>query len=171
MIQIKSALGARFFNIVRVLCVKVLLNPTSGAKILIHLCCCADLRASASRCANPAISSLDFSGFCGDTSHQTSSSRNLRRANCAINRCPSCAGLKDPPIKPIRRWRRSWNRVGTSCRHAPPASGRSDLAIAPDHIFETCQLCCPHRATCMHPACRNTDFGAHTKFPTIRKLG
>ena len=58
-----------------------------------------------SRSANGAMPAAGFSGFCGDTSHQTSSSPSRASASRLICRCPPCAGLNEPPSSPMRRAR------------------------------------------------------------------
>src|SRR5687768_11863525 len=44
----------------------------------------------------------DLSGLPGDTSHQTSSRPSAAIAARLIRRCPRCAGLKEPPRRPMR---------------------------------------------------------------------
>ena len=51
-----------------------------------------------------------LSGFCGDTSHHTSSRPRRRSACRLIWRWPACAGLNEPPSRPMRR----------ACRAARP---------------------------------------------------
>jgi hypothetical protein len=50
-------------------------------------------------------------------------------------------------------------------------SGRSDLAIAANNIFETGQLRRTNWSTGMHAAGGDADFSAHSEFTTIGKLG
>src|SRR3546814_3047016 len=49
-----------------------------------------------------AIPSLGFNGLPGETSHHSSSSSSAPIAKSEIARCPPCAGLNDPPSKPVR---------------------------------------------------------------------
>jgi len=65
--------------------------------------CLARARALRSRSVRGAIPLTGFKGFCGDTSHQTSSNPSFRKAVRLISRCPACAGLKEPPRIPTRR--------------------------------------------------------------------
>src|SRR6185312_10003193 len=74
--------------------------------------------APASRSANGAIPATGFSGFCGDTSHQTSSSFRRFSAIRLIWRCPAWAGLNEPPSRPMARERAS------GCRPDSGGSGR-----------------------------------------------
>src|SRR3546814_16974142 len=58
--------------------------------------------AEAKRCLMGAIPSLGFNGLPGETSHHSSSSSSAPIAKSEIARCPPCAGLNDPPSKPVR---------------------------------------------------------------------
>ena len=62
----------------------------------------AIFRAACRRSSKGVISSFDLRGFCGETSHHTQSRARRFRARLLIWRCPSCAGLKDPPSRPMR---------------------------------------------------------------------
>ena len=62
-----------------------------------------DAGRRARRSAKGAMPATGFSGFCGDTSHQTSSSSSRLSASRLICRCPPCAGLNEPPSRPMRR--------------------------------------------------------------------
>src|SRR3546814_17944874 len=58
--------------------------------------------AEAKRCLMGAIPSLGFNGLPGETSHHSSSSSSAPIATSEIARSPPCAGLNDPPSKPVR---------------------------------------------------------------------
>ena len=55
----------------------------------------------AMRVPSGAVSSRLFKGFCGETSQMMRSSPSLTRAVSATWRWPSCAGLNEPPNRPI----------------------------------------------------------------------
>src|SRR5579871_5338103 len=63
----------------------------------------AAARAFARRSAKGAMPATGFSGFCGLTTHQTSSRPRRWMAAREMSRCPPWAGLKDPPRMPMRR--------------------------------------------------------------------
>ncbi len=84
----------------------------------------ATRRADSSRSANGAMPSTGFSGFCGETSHQISSSASSRSASRLIWRWPRWAGLKEPPSSPTRRCRRSPRAGGRSSRAEAAGAGR-----------------------------------------------
>ena len=65
--------------------------------------CSLAATALSNRLSNGAMSSVDFSGFCGLTIHQTASSPSFCKACRLICRCPACAGLNDPPKSPTVR--------------------------------------------------------------------
>ena len=77
---------------------------------------CADggaiCRARATRVASGSMPSSVFSGFCGETSHHTSSRPSRFSASRLIWRWPSCAGLNEPPSRPMRR-----ARIARHARH------------------------------------------------------
>ncbi len=83
----------------------VYVEPSSASMPLARMRRSAEATASAccSRSANGAMPARGFSGFCGDTSHHTSSRSSRRNAKRLICRCPPCAGLNDPPRRPMRR--------------------------------------------------------------------
>ena len=58
-------------------------------------------RADAKRASYGAMPRVGFNGLPGDTSHQTSSRPSAAIAARLIRRCPRCAGLKEPPSRPI----------------------------------------------------------------------
>src|SRR3546814_12161805 len=58
--------------------------------------------AEAKRGLMGAIPSLGFNGLPGETSHHSSSSSSAPIAKSEIARCSPCAGLNDPPSKPVR---------------------------------------------------------------------
>ena len=62
-----------------------------------------NVSAPAIRSLNGAIPTVGLRGFCGETIHHTSSSPRCLSANRLIWRCPSWAGLNDPPRMPTRR--------------------------------------------------------------------
>ena len=59
-------------------------------------------RAEASRMDSGAMSFPDFRGLPGDTSHHASSRSSARIAASVTPRWPRCAGLNDPPSRPVR---------------------------------------------------------------------
>src|SRR3546814_2265502 len=61
-------------------------------------------RAEASRTASGAMPAPGLSGLPGETSHHTSSRSSASIAARLIARCPECAGLNDPPSRPMRRF-------------------------------------------------------------------
>lgn len=63
----------------------------------------ANASAPAIRSLKGAMPSIGLRGFCGETIHHTSSSPRCLSANKLIWRCPSWAGLNDPPRMPTRR--------------------------------------------------------------------
>ena len=65
--------------------------------------CIATHLAAFSRSWKGAVSLEFFSGFCGVSIHQTSWRPSRFRAISEICLCPSWAGLKDPPSRPILR--------------------------------------------------------------------
>src|ERR1700753_3003060 len=103
-----------------------------------------------------------FSGFPGATITQIYSSRSRLRARFAIWRCPSCAGLNDPPSSPMRDLRLSPNRGRGSGTH---------LAVSANRVTVDRQLLQPDGAARVHPAGRDADLGAKSKFATVAKLG
>jgi len=57
--------------------------------------------ADANRAGKGAMPFVGFSGLPGDTSHQNSSRHSESVANRLIARWPPCAGLNDPPMRPM----------------------------------------------------------------------
>src|SRR3989338_2384481 len=94
-----------------------------------------------------------FSGLPGETSHQTRSSpRDCRhiRVRC---RCPSCAGLKEPPRRPTFS-------PGVSISRR--MSG-TNLTAAAHQIFEARELLDADGSARMELARRDADFRAHAE--------
>ena len=95
-------------------------------------------RAQASRSPSGAMPVFGFSGFCGDTSHQTASRPSRRRAASETVRCPPWAGLNDPPSRPIR-----WPGAGSVPPSARPSrrgvAGRLVSAERPAAVQASCR--------------------------------
>ena len=99
MIQMNRVLGYRATNLSSVSDVYTVPSSRSMAVTLIgvRLACAF---ADAMRAGKGAMSDLGFNGLPGETIHQYSSSPSESIANRLIARCPPCAGLKDPPMRP-----------------------------------------------------------------------
>src|SRR6201996_2310874 len=128
-------------------------------------------RAMAKRRPKLTMSRRDFSGFCGLTSHQTSSSPRRLSATRLISRCPSCAGLKDPPNRPTRRPAQLGpvKRPGSDFMLAG-ISG-PDLPAAAHLVFIAGQLFDADRPARMHLAGGDADLGPHAEFAAVGELG
>ena len=85
-----------------------------------------------------AMPRLAFSGFCGETSHHTSSRSSRFSASRLIWRWPSWAGLNEPPSSPTRR--------GAQAGPVPGARSGPHLAVAADDVFVGGELLGPDRA-------------------------
>ena len=75
-------------------------EPASISLTRMRRSAAATRRACSRRSANGAMPATGFSGFCGDTSHQTSSSSRRSSASRLICRWPPWAGLNEPPEQP-----------------------------------------------------------------------
>src|SRR5271155_2461856 len=76
-------------------------------------------------------------------------------------RCPSCAGLNDPPNSPTRVIRRSPNRGKGSGTH---------LAVTADRVAVYRQLLQSDRPAGMDAAGRDADLGAEAKLAAVAEL-
>src|SRR3569623_2887684 len=108
--------------------------------------CAAILRAEANRAANGAMSvALSFDGLPGGTSHHTSSSPSASIAARLIARCPECAGLNEPPRRPMRIRvvavaSRAWRVEGAAYRPSPRSDDKAaHIRYAARAIFEQCR--------------------------------
>src|SRR5206468_549660 len=120
----------------------------------------ASVRALRRRSCSAAMPVTGFKGFCGDTSHQTSSSPSFLKAVRLISRCPAWAGLKEPPRIPTRRGaRRGLGRLL-----------RPNLACPADDIFDAGKLFGSDRSTGMQLAGGDADLRTHPKLATVGKL-
>ncbi len=66
-----------------------------------------DLDAASRRSANGIMPATGFNGFCGETSHHTSSRSSRLSASRLMCRWPPWAGLNEPPRRPMRRPRQA----------------------------------------------------------------
>src|SRR5579872_4422366 len=129
-----------------------------------------------------------FRGFCGETSHQTKSSRRRFIASMLTCRCPSCAGLNEPPRRPMRRVALGIRDAAlgySSCVNikylyllqfpnprsfAPVASLGPYLPVAFDHVFIRGELFHAHGAARVQAAGGDTDFRAEAELAAIGEL-
>lgn len=100
LIQTKRAVGWYFLSLVIVWYVMRVPSERSMSDTTI-LGCCAIIRQSLIRSSISAGVSC-FSGFCGVTNHQTTSSSSPFIADKLMCTCPSCGGLNEPPKRPMR---------------------------------------------------------------------
>ena len=84
---------------------------------------CAAFRLS----SNGAVSRVLFSGFCGVSIHQTSSSRNRFKASSEMCLWPSWAGLNDPPSRPILRVLKDYIQAQFNTRQGPSVPHTSNI--------------------------------------------
>ena len=127
--------------------------------------------------------SADLSGFCGLTSHQSSSRSSAWSAAWLTCRCPACAGLKEPPKRPTRRCRRRLMDGSASTGAAERRIGRClglwrgvkrsgpQLPGAMDPIFERGELLDSDGPAGVELARLDADLGAHAELAAIVELG
>ena len=140
-------------------------------------------RADATRCASVAMPRRGFSGFPGETSSHTWSSRSRRRASSATWRWPSCAGLNDPPNRPTRLRLRSPKRgTGSWIRGVFPtgvfnvtwsrcrARSGTYLPGAAHQVTVGGKLLQSDRPAGMDAPGGDADLGAETEFAAVAEL-
>src|SRR5262245_58620102 len=117
--------------------------------------------APAKRRSNAAMPFTGFSGFCGLTSHHTCARPRRFLASMLMCRCPSCAGLNEPPKRPMRTRRRSPNGGTVGAK----AGGRlrPRLAVTAHLVFEGGELLDAHGPARVQAARGDADLRAHAE--------
>src|SRR5690349_17214411 len=111
-----------------------------------------------------------LSGFCGETSHHTSSSPSRLSASRLTWRWPSCAGLNEPPSRPMRRRvSRGTPGIGWYAEIKAQSSWAKRTLAAHDVLVDR-ELDQADRPAGMHAVGRDTDLGAEAELAAIGEL-
>src|SRR4029453_2532445 len=127
-------------------------------------------RARATRVASGSMPSSVLSGFCGETSHHTSSRSSRFSASRLMWRWPSCAGLNEPPKRPRRRGvSRGTPGIGWSAE-VTPRSSWAKSALAAHDVLVGRELDQADRPARMHAVGRDDDLRAQTELAAVGEL-
>src|SRR5262252_1045283 len=131
----------------------------------------ASCLARARRLASGSMPSSLLSGFCGETSHHTSSRPRRFRASRLTWRWPSCAGLNEPPSRPMRR-RVSRGTPGIGWYAEIKAqSSWAKRTLAAHDVLVGRELDQADWPAGMHAVGRDADLGAQAELAAVGELG